>query len=106
MLGSALAKAKKPAEKPADHTLAEFAGNYGGSVWGGEMAIRVWGDRLAVVELPSEGLDDIVKLKRQAGDVFVRLTDQDEPRETWTFNRDASGNVVSYTHFSQISPRL
>ncbi len=117
-VGAALAKAGKAAEAtaqadaagdsdedaPAD--LETFAGNFGGTVWGGEVAVRVWGDQLAAVRLPADNLDEITRLKREEGDTFVRVTDDGEEREAWRFERDAQGRVAAFWRHSMRIPRI
>ena len=109
-LGPALAKAQKPASeaaKPATGVnLKDYAGNFSGGVWGGELAVRVWGDQLSLVNIPDDNLKDITKLKHQTGDTFVRLNKQGEAREAWVFKRDDAGRVVSVNRHSQTYMRI
>ncbi len=86
--------------------LEPYAGNYGGTIWGGETAVRVWGDKLAVLALPQDEIDDVAKLKRVDGDTFVRLTEAGDERETWVFQRDETGAVSGFLRHSQIVKRL
>ena len=82
---SALKKANTPAEEESPD-FSIYEGNYEAPPWGGEMAIRQWGNQLVVIDIPSDDLDEAMnKLKYDSGHTFVRLTDDDEPRETWVF---------------------
>ncbi|MEM7101008.1 MAG: serine hydrolase [Pseudomonadota bacterium] len=86
--------------------LDDYVGNYGGSVWGGETAVRIWGDQLVLLSLPADNLKEMAKLKHHEADVFVRQTDEGEPRESWRFVRDEAGQVVAVTAHSQTYQRL
>ena len=113
-VGPAVAKAVKAeapdaGEQPDDDVdagLQDYAGDFGGSVWGGETAVRVWGDELAVVGLPTDELEEIVKLKRTDGDTFLRVTDDGDERESWRFERDQAGRVIAYWRHSMRIPRI
>lgn len=106
-----IAPALKAAQEPFKASenaavLTAYEGNYGGSIWGGEAAIRVWGDKLAVLSLPSDDIKEVVKLKHQADDRFVRVTDDGDERETWAFSRDDKGAVSGFLRHSQVYKRL
>lgn len=106
-LAPALKAAQKPHEGKSDGVdLAAYEGNYGGSIWGGEVAVRVWGDRLAALSLPSDEIKDVAKLKYLGEDSFARVTDDGDEREQWVFQRDENGTVSSFLRHSQVSVRL
>ncbi|NKC00820.1 MAG: serine hydrolase [Pseudomonadales bacterium] len=105
MLGPALGEAKKPSVEVASD-LEEFVGNYGGLSWGGELAIRVWGDKLVVVDLPRDELKDLPKLKRIDGDLFRRVTKDGEEREPWVFERNDDGRVAGIRRHSIVMNRI
>ena len=85
VVGSALQKAiKAPESSDQLPDFSRYEGNYGGNVWGGESAVRQWGDQLAVIRLPSRSVD-VGRLKYVEGDTFVRLTREGEERERWVF---------------------
>ena len=75
-----------------DLNLEKYAGNFSTPIWGGEIAVRVWGDGLSVISLgnPYKPLGEIQKLTHVEGDVFIRLEDG-EPREKWFFQLDEKG---------------
>jgi CubicO group peptidase (beta-lactamase class C family) len=107
IIGAALQKAvssKQPVATPVD--LRKYEGNFGGSIWGGEVAIRQWGDKLSIVRLPSDSLEKIEKLKRVAGDTFVRMTTEDEVREQWVFQTNDKDEVVGFIRHSNMSRKL
>lgn len=82
---TAVRTAKRPfrGETP---DYSAYEGNYAGPPWGGETAVRQKGDRLILLDLPSYDLKAAqTKLKHVEGDVFVRLTDDNEEREQWVF---------------------
>jgi len=88
---AALKKAKKPAEEEAPD-FSMYEGNYEVRPWGVELAIRQWGNQLVVIDIPSDNLGEAMnKLKHDSGHTFVRLTDDDEPRESWVFEMGDDG---------------
>ncbi len=107
-VGPALKKAAQgnQDEDAGTDDLSIYAGNYGGDIWGGETAIRVWGDQLAALGLPQDKIDNVAKLKQVDGDTFVRVDDAGDERETWVFQRAADGTVEGVLRHSQISKRL
>lgn len=75
--------------------LSMYEGNFEAPPWGGETAIRQWGDQLVAIEIPSDDLgESMVKLRHEEGDTFVRLTDDGEPREPWVFEMSAEGTAT------------
>ena len=75
--------------------FSDYEGNFDAAPWGGEVAIRQWGEQLVAVELPTRNLKDaITKLRHDEGDVFVRLSDDGDDREPWYFERDDDGKVI------------
>ncbi|MDJ0654861.1 MAG: serine hydrolase domain-containing protein [Xanthomonadales bacterium] len=91
----ALAKASEPVDDTIPD-LSAYEGNYEGRPWGGESAVRQWGDQLVSINLPSDELDDnITQFESEGNHVFRRLTDKGEPRETITFSMDDSGRATS-----------
>ena len=81
-----------PVETVPDFSMYE--GNFDAHPWGGEMAIRQWGDQLVAITIPSDNLGDaMTKLKHVDGDTFVRLTDDGERRETWFFELGDDGRT-------------
>ena len=104
-VATALQKVGEPAEEPPVD-LTPFEGNYGTRIWGGEVALRAWGPHLVGVELPSDEIDDLVRLKHVSGDTFVRVTDDGETREQWLFQRDPEGNLNGVKRHSNVYERL
>jgi CubicO group peptidase (beta-lactamase class C family) len=84
-VSAALKEAKTPSEDAMpDYSMYE--GNYQRPPWGGEVAIRQWGDQLVAIEIPSDDLKKaITKLEHGDSHTFFRLTDDDDPREPWVF---------------------
>ncbi|MEM7002477.1 MAG: serine hydrolase [Pseudomonadota bacterium] len=96
-------------EPPATDDLPDYSkyeGNYATGIWGGETAIRQWGKHLAAVEIPTDNLRKVAKLKHEEGDRFVRLTDDGEPRETWVFDMGEDGRARAFTAHSSESRRV
>ena len=105
-IGPALKKATTPSKnEQSDYSMYE--GNFDTRPWGGEVAIRQWGDRLVAVNIPSDDLGEaMTRLKHVSGHQFVRLTDDDEPRETWTFEMGADGKAKRILQHSSYSNRI
>ncbi len=98
-ISAALKEAKTPSEEDVlDFSLYE--GNYEAPPWGGEVAIRQWGNQLVVIDIPSDDLGEaMIKLKHDSDHTFVRLTDDDEPREPWVFEMADDGKAIRvYRH--------
>ncbi len=92
-ISGAVAEAGTPPEEDMpDYSMYE--GNYVAQPWGGETAIRQWGDQLVAVRLPSDDLGEaMVKLEHSEGNTFLRLTDDDEAREPWVFEMSDDGRA-------------
>ena len=91
IISAALEEAKTPSEESVPD-LSLYEGNYEVSPWGGEVAVRQWGDQLVVIDIPSDDLGEaMIKLEHDSGHTFVRLTDDDEPRESWVFEMGDDG---------------
>jgi len=94
ILVKSLAQAGAPVTDPAID-LGRYEGNYSSQPWGGESAIRQWGNQLAVINLPSTDLSgSVTKLKHVSDDTFIRLTDEGEEREPWHFTLGADGKAA------------
>ena len=108
VLGGALAKAQGPVPESSGDgpDLKSYVGNYSSGVWGGENAIRIWGDQLASLFLPSDTLGTITKLRHVEGDRFVRLSKDGEPLEAVVFLRDDDGEVVGVRSHSSYAKRI
>jgi len=86
--------AKTPAAEPVPD-LSRYEGNYEIWPWGGELAVRQWGKNLVVFHLPSDDLvEAITRLQPLEGDRFVRLSDDDQPREPWVFQDFEDGRAT------------
>jgi CubicO group peptidase (beta-lactamase class C family) len=93
-ISAALKEAKTPPEDDVPD-FSMYEGNYEAPPWGGEVAIRQWGDQLVVIDIPSDDLGEaMIKLKHDSSHTFVRLTDDDEPREPWVFEMADDGKAV------------
>jgi CubicO group peptidase (beta-lactamase class C family) len=95
-----LAKAEAPAASPA-MDFNRYEGNFSAQPWGGESAVRQWGNQLAVIDIPSTDLSgSVTRLKHVEGDTFVRLTDEGEERESWEFELGADGKAATIRQHS------
>jgi len=89
--------ALKEAKTPSEDDMPDFSmyeGDYEVSPWGGEVAIRQWGDQLVAIDIPSDDLGKaLTKLEHGSGHAFVRLTDDDEARDSWIFEMADDGKA-------------
>jgi len=106
IIGGALLKARVPPKEPPPD-LSIYEGNYEMKPWGGERAIRQWGNHLAMIPLPTNDLSEgITRLKHVVDHEFVRLTKEDEPRESVVFQIGPDGRAIYLTQHSSISKRI
>ena len=99
-------KKTKADDDTATVSLADYAGDFGGSVWGGETAIRVWDDQLVALGLPARNFDNLAKLKHVEADKFIRVNDNGEELEPWEFLRNEAGKVYAVKRHSQQSFKI
>ena len=92
-----ISAALKEAKTPSDDAMPDFSmyeGNYQVPPWGGELAIRQWGNQLVAIEIPSADMEKaMTKLEHDKGHTFIRLTDDDEPRDPWVFEMSDKGKA-------------
>ncbi len=105
-IGSALQKTTTPS-KGEQPDFSIYLGNYESRPWGGEVAIRQWGDRLVAINIPSDDLSKaLTKLKHVSGHEFIRLTDDGEPREAWVFEMGDGNKTQRILRHSSYSNRI
>lgn len=106
VLGPAIAKASEPEEDEIPDFSA-YEGNYESRPWGGEVAIRQWGDQLVVLDIPNNDPDEaMIKLEWDGDHTFTRLTDDDERREPWRFEVGSEGRAVTIHRHSSLMNRI
>ena len=92
-----ISAALKEAKTPPEDDMPDFSmyeGDYEAPPWGGEVAIRQWGNQLVAIDIPSDDLGEaMTKLEHDSGHAFVRLTDDDEAREPWVFEMAGDGKA-------------
>ena len=75
--------------------LTEYLGLFDAWPWNADTAFISWQGELAALRLSSRNpVRDLRHWKHVDGDVFRRVRDDGLPVEKWTFERDASGEVV------------
>jgi CubicO group peptidase (beta-lactamase class C family) len=95
------------AVKPADATLAAYAGTYDAQPWGGEVAIVPWDDGLAMIDLPDPTpMGDLTKLKKTGEHTFRRVRADGELMEPYVFTMGPDGKATHYTVHQNPSPRV
>ena len=106
-LGPALKKASSDDDGEEMPDFSRYEGNYESRPWGGEVAVRQWGDKLVIIDLPSNLLKDaMIRLEHDDDDQFTRLTDDDERREPWLFEFDGDGPAVRIRRHSSLLTRI
>jgi hypothetical protein len=97
------AAATPPEEASPDFSMYE--GNYERRPWGGEVAIRQWGDQLVVINIPRDDLEEaMIRLEHDGDHTFTRLTDNGDRREPWVFEPGSGGNTERiYRHSSYLN---
>ena len=102
--------ALKAAKTPSEESMPDFSmyeGNYSAPPWGGELAIRQWGNQLVAIQLPSDDLKKaITKYEHDEGHAFFRLTDDDERRERWVFELSDDGKAARVLEHSSYWTRI
>jgi CubicO group peptidase (beta-lactamase class C family) len=78
--------------KKPDAKLNKYLGTY--TAWNGEMAVILWGDGLAVMELPTMNpVKAITRLKKAGDHTFRRIRDDEELGETVVFEVGPDGRA-------------
>jgi CubicO group peptidase (beta-lactamase class C family) len=97
---------KNPAAgKKPDAKLNKYLGTY--SSWNGEMAVILWGDGLAVMDLPTMSpLRAIIKLKKTGDHAFRRVRDDEELGEEVVFEMGSDGRASRLKWHSNYYPRI
>jgi hypothetical protein len=105
-IGPALEEAGTPPEDETPY-LSMYEGNFQAPPWGGEVAVRQWGDRLVVIDIPGTDLSDsMIRLEHDGGNTFTRLTDDDERREPWVFELGEDGKATRIVRHSGFMSRV
>jgi CubicO group peptidase (beta-lactamase class C family) len=87
--------------------LEAYSGHYSNQPWGSESVIVPWAGGLAILSLPNdEPAEAIGFLKPKGGDIFRRVRDDGSEAEEIKFQRDASGRVTGFMHFSNPTRRM
>ena len=106
VVGPAIKKAAEPEEDEIPD-LSMYEGNYESRPWGGEIAVRQWGDQLVVIDLPSIDLKEaMIRLENDGEHRFTRLTDDEERREPWLFVIGDDGKAMQIQRHSGLMSRI
>lgn len=98
-------KAAPEAGKAPDPALAKFAGLYR-AAWG-ETAVVVWGEGLALLDLPSSNpLEAMDKLKPVEGMRFRRVRADGELGEEVEFEADREGRIIRYKQHGNYTEKV
>jgi CubicO group peptidase (beta-lactamase class C family) len=93
------------AAKKIDPKLNRYLGTY--SSWSGEMAVLLWGDGLAVMDLPTMNpVKSIVKLKKTGEHTFRRVREDEELGEEIIFELGRDGRATRLKWHSNYYPRI
>ena len=105
-----ISEAIENAEIPAAKDIPDFSifeGNYESRPWGGEVAVRQWGDQLVIIDIPGDDLSNaMTKLEHSGENTFTRLTDSGEKREPWVFEMGSDGNAERILRHSDYYSRI
>ena len=92
------------AKKP-DPKLNKYLGTY--SSWSGEMSVILWGDGLAVMDLPTMSpVKSLMKLKKTGEHTFRRVRDDEELGEEIVFELGPDGRASRLKWHSNYYPRI
>jgi CubicO group peptidase (beta-lactamase class C family) len=97
-----IAAAMKGAGTPPGQVMPDlsmYEGNFSApdSGYGGEQAIRQWGDQLVSISIPSDDLGKaMTRLERSDGHGFLSVEDGEEPRSSWIFELARDGKAVRF----------
>jgi len=93
------------AAKKPDPKLSKYLGTYSSS--SGEMAVLLWGEGLAVMDLPTMNpVKSIVKLKKTGEHTFRRVRDDEELGEEIVFEMGPDGRAARLKWHSNYYPRV
>jgi CubicO group peptidase (beta-lactamase class C family) len=93
------------AAKKPDPKLNRYLGAY--SAWNGELAVLLWGDGLAAMDLPTMNpAKSIVKLKKTGAHTFRRVRDDEELGEEIVFEMGPDGRAARLKWHSNYYPRV
>ena len=97
-------------KEPAPATgidLEAYAGHYATQPWISEAVMVPWAGGLAYLILPTaDPAGNLTLLKPRGGDVFRRVREDGSEAEEIRFQRDGSGKVTGFMHFSNPTPRV
>lgn len=75
--------------------------------WGSETFISKWYGNLVCLSLPSESpIKALSFLKHIEGEKFRRIRDDGEPGETFVFERNSRGEIISYVQHNNYSRKI
>lgn len=105
-IGPALKEANTPGEDEMPD-FSMFEGNYESRPWGGEVAVRQWGDHLVIIDIPGDNLEEaMIRLEHDSGNTFIRLDDDDDQREPWVFELGDDGKAARIIRHSGFMSRV
>ena len=98
VITAALKDAKTPSEaEAATPDFSMYEGNYNSpySGYGGEQAIRQWGDQLVSINIPSDDLGNaMTRLEPDNGHGFLSVKDGEAPQDSWVFEMADNGRAA------------
>ncbi len=101
VITAAMKKAKTPSDKPDKviPDLSMYEGNFNAadSGYGGEQAIRQWGDQLVSISIPSDDLSKaMTRLEKDKGHSFLSVKENEKPQSSWIFDMADDGKAVRF----------
>ena len=98
VISAALKKAKTPSEEDMPD-FSMYEGNYHSlySGYGGEQAIRQWGNQLVSISLPSDDLGNaMTRLESDSDHKFLSVKKNEKPQDSWKFEMADDGKAVRF----------
>jgi CubicO group peptidase (beta-lactamase class C family) len=91
---------------PSGINLSDYTGHYSRQPWASESILLPWAGGLAYLVLPTaDPVNALRFLKPKGNDTFRRVRNDGTEAEEYKFNRDASGKVVNFVVFSNVTTR-
>jgi CubicO group peptidase (beta-lactamase class C family) len=91
---------------PSGVNLSDYTGHYSNQPWTSESVLLPWAGGLAYLALPSaDPANALGFLKPKGNDTFRRVRKDGTEAEEFKFTRDASGKVVNFIVFSNVTHR-
>jgi len=104
---SILSKGQLSSDNDSKVKLDDYVGHFNPQPWASEMYIGKWGDKLALIYLPSSSPgSDLTFFKHVKGDEFRRVRENGELGESISFIRDEDGNITKMKRYNNFYTKI